>query len=570
MSGICIDKIPHSCGTRDGLQVFADPDTGKVDGFCFSCSTYIGHPYGKPVTADDIDLPEPKTPEQIALEIAEVDGFQTVDIRERKLRAKYLERFGVKVAMSEEDGRTPSATYFPIYKQGRKSGYYIRSLGEDKYQWSIGDVKGGEPFGWQEAKRSGAHTLIIFEGKEDAVAGEAVFDRHGKEEFKPACISLPNGTNSVESSLSQIQQEASRAFRKIIICFDDDKAGHRAEEKAMQIFPKAHVVRLPEKDMNDCLIKGCANAAFKALAFNSAPPKNSRLILADKELHLSARNPTPWGELTWPWPTMNDLTRNIRYGETIYLGAGVKMSKSEIVNTLGAHFMKAHQVKVFMAKPEEELKKTYKMVCGKMVGQVFHDPKIEFDYGKYDEAGRMIGDNLILLDLYQHIGWETLKMDIVSAAAMGCKVIFIDPITNLTNGMNAADANTHLQQVAQDLSAMAMDLDIVIFIFCHLKAHDGNISPDKRKAAYDKGQYVRLGNCQHERGGDVLSSQFAGSRSMMRSCNLMLGIEGNKDNDLPEHIRNMRYLSFLEDREFGNTAMVPLSWDKNTQLFKEA
>ncbi len=30
------------------------------------------------------------------------------------------------------------------------------------------------------------------------------------------------------------------------------------------------------------------------------------------------------------------------------------MGKSELLNALGAHFIKAHSVKVFMAKPEEE------------------------------------------------------------------------------------------------------------------------------------------------------------------------------------------------------------------------
>ena len=41
----------------------------------------------------------------------------------------------------------------------------------------------------------------------------------------------------------------------------------------------------------------------------------------------------------------------------------------------------------------------------------------------------------------------------------------IDPITNLTNGMDSGDANVKLQEIAQDLSAMAKDLNIAIFIF---------------------------------------------------------------------------------------------------------
>ncbi len=121
------------------------------------------------------------------------------------------------------------------------------------------------------------------------------------------------------------------------------------------------------------------------------------------------------------------------------------------------------------AKPEEANAKTYKLVAGKMVGKVFHDPKVEFDNEAFDRAGDMLKEKLCMVNLYQHLGWETLQTDIREAAASGCKAIFIDPITNLTNGMNAADANTKLQEIAQELSAMALDLNVVIFIFCHLR-----------------------------------------------------------------------------------------------------
>jgi twinkle protein len=225
------------------------------------------------------------------------------------------------------------------------------------------------------------------------------------------------------------------------------------------------------------------------------------------------------------------------------------MGKSEIVNTLAAHFIKVHGWKVLLAKPEESNKKTYKLVAGKIAGKIFHDPNIPFDEDAYERAGEVISDKLYLLNLYQHVGWETLKTDIRAAAMEGCKAIFIDPITNLTNGMEAALANTKLQEIAQELSAMALDLNIVIFIFCHLR------NPDSGPP--------------HERGGEVLSSQFAGSRAMARSCNLMLGLEGNRDPNLSREERNMRTLVLLEDREFGETGRFKLYWDQATSLFNE-
>ncbi len=567
--GIPIDKLPHSCGTRRGLQVFANEDTGKVDGWCFSCGTYVANPYGEEKTIDEVNMPQPKTQAEIDAEIAEVSSLPTVDVPSRKLRAEYLLRFGIRVGLSEEDGKTPAKMFFPQVVDGELSGFYVKTLTDPKHTWSIGEVKGAEPFGWQRAKRSGAYRLIITEGMEDAVAVESIMDRHGDEEYMPAVISLTNGVGSVDRNLSLVAKEARNLFKEIILCFDDDKPGQEAVGKAMQYFPHAKTVTLPEKDANDCILKGCQKAAYKALAFKASTPKNSRLVVADDDLHVSAREPTPYGQLTWPYERMNAMLRGIRYGETIYIGAGVKMGKSELLNDIAAHFVKEHGVKVFMAKPEEANKKTYKLMCNKVVGSVFHDPDVEFDYGLYDKAGEILKGNLVMVDLYQEMSWEALKLDIVSAAAMGCKAVFIDPITNLTNGMNSADANTKLQEIAQGLSSLAHDLQIVIFIFCHLKAPDGNISKDQRDKKYSKGEHTRLGNCPHEFGGTVQSAQFAGSRAMMRSCNLMIGLEGNKDPELPEELRNIRQLTILEDREFGNADSVSLYWNRNTTLFRE-
>lgn len=240
-----------------------------------------------------------------------------------------------------------------------------------------------------------------------------------------------------------------------------------------------------------------------------------------------------------------------------------------MLNDIAAHFIKEHGVPVFVAKPEEENKKTYKLMCNKMVGKVFHDPSVAFNYEEYDRAGEMLDGKLFMVDLYQEMHWDTLRSDIVEAAGLGAKAVFIDPITNLTNGMNAADANTKLQSIAQGLATLALDLNIVVFIFCHLKAPEGNISKEQRQKKYNVGEYYRLGNCPHEFGGTVQSAQFSGSRAMMRSCNLMVGLEGNKDPELPEEVRNMRYLTILEDREFGNAESVPLFWNRNTTWFKQ-
>ena len=547
--GKCVEKLPHSCGSRRGLQVFQKED-GSYDGFCFSCGTAVTDPYK--------DKPEgykpaynPKTDEEIQEEIDEVKEFQTVALKDRGLSKESLEHFGIKIGLSEVDGVTPTSHFYPYYKGDELKGFKCRVI-EGKKFFSIGSVKDVDLFGWHQAVLSGGKKLFVTEGEMDAVALYQIFRAVNKgtkyESNIPAIVSLAHGSGSAVKELLKHREMIFMHFKEIVLVFDQDKPGEEAVEAVLKVFPEGvSVAHLPRKDANQCLLEGVSKAAYNAVAFNSVKPKNTRLVLADS-LFEEAKAAPAIG-YPWPWESVTKKTRGIRLGETIYIGAGQKQGKSEIVNTLAAHFIKELGWPVLLAKPEESNKKSVKLVAGKLVGKIFHDPNVPFDEEAYDEACDLMRNKLFLINLYQHLGWETLKADIRAAAMEGCKAVFIDPITNLTNGINAADANTKLQEIAQELSAMALDLNIVIFIFCHLR--NPNVGTP------------------HERGGEVLSSQFAGSRAMARSCNLMFGLEGNRDPNLSQEERNIRTLVLLEDREFGEVGRFKLYWDKTTSLFNE-
>ena len=570
--GTRVESLPHSCGSSDALQVFVHEDD-RVDGYCFSCDTFVENPYGKKVDGKSLPKRKEKTKEEVQEQLEEISGYRTVSLPTRKLGERHLSYFGIKVALSEEDGSTPTARYYPYTNKGVITGYKVKLVAK-KIMWSVGSISNGDLFGWEQAIKSGSKTLVITEGEDDAVAVRYVLDKFTKDEYRdfmPTVVSLISGTSSAKRDIGRLYQKIVSNFENIILCFDMDEQGDKAATEVLKLFTNAKTVKMPCNDANECIMEGYERKLFNAIRWDASKKKNSRLVFAS-DLHEAAREQAKMGQLAWPWAHINDVTRGIRYGETIYIGAGVKMGKSEILNALAAYFINQYQVKVFMAKPEEGNKKTYKLMAGKVVGKVFHDPNVEMDYDAYDEAGKILDDKLCMINLYQHIGWESLKQDIIAATQWGAKVVFIDPITNLTNGINAGEANEKLQEIAQDLAALAKDLDIVVFIFCHLKAHDSNISKEVRLKKYKEGIYTEIGNCPHEYGGDIYSSQFAGSRAMMRSCNYMIGLEGNKDPDLDEYsdtIRNTRVLKLLEDREFGESGRFSLYWNKNTTLFGE-
>lgn len=568
--GQCLIKMAHSCGTRQGLQCY-EQDDGKITGYCFSCNTYVAAPLGDKRVAD---IPKAerlsKSREEVEAELAEIGECGVADLPDRRLRAAALDHYGIKLGYDQANGKDLKFIYFPYHNEDKLQSYKVKLI-EGKKFWSVGDQSKVDLFGWKQAKESGARRLIITEGEFDAVALKVIFDTYEKEAYKdtiPAVCSLPHGAASAHKDILRLAPKIKKFFKEVSFCFDDDEPGHKATEECCKIFPGATVINLPCKDANECILAGKGKAAYQSAKWKNEVKKNTALVFGE-ELHEAAREVAQYGELTWPWEHLNKKTRGIRLGETIYVGAGVKMGKSELLNEIGAHFVKNHGIKVFMAKPEEANKKTYKLMAGKIEGKVFHDPDREFDFDAYDRAGEVLKGKLAMVNLYQHLGWESLKEDIYAAAGWGAKAVFIDPITNLTNGMDAALANIKLQEIAQELAAMALDLNIVVFIFVHLKAPEGNISKDARLKMYENGRYIGLGNCPHELGGDVSSNQFAGSRAMMRSCNYMLALKGNKDALLQDGVRNMRELELLEDREFGEVGNFPLYWNRNSTHFEE-
>lgn len=564
--GTQIDKIRHGCGDKQALAVFAHED-GTIDGYCFACGTAVKDPMGEGKQASDFPVPAKKTPEEIEAELAEISTYPTVDLPYRRLRKETLQKFGVKVALSESDGKTPVASYWPVTIDRKFTGYHVKTANGRPF--NVGITKGADLLNWDNAISSGAHTLIITEGPEDMAAVDKIYELHHSDpDYFPAIVSLPHGAGSARAALTKHAADIRRVFRRVLLSFDDDDVGREAVNKAMLILPDALSVTLPCKDANECIMKGRAKAAYKAFAFQATAPKNTNLIRAST-LHEAARVPPTYGEWSWPWPKMNKALRGMRHGETIYVGAGQKMGKGEFRNSVIAHLMKEHDAKIMLASFEEPPTKSYKLINGKLAGKIFHDPEKEFDYEAFDEFADLMSSNLLLIDRYQRAKWNQVKEDVITAHEWGARGFFIDPITNFTNGIDPAEANTFLQGMAQEASELAADLDSVFFFFCHLKANDSTISAETRKRKYDERKYWKLGNCSHQRGGDIYSDQFTGSRAMARSCNLMIGIEGNKDPELPLEIRNTRNVTILEEREFGTVGDFPLYWNENTGQFTE-
>jgi twinkle protein len=518
----------------------------------------------------------------------DVQKYPVLAIPERDISQKTAEHFGIRTALSEKDGKTPIAHYFPYYLNGELVGFKKRDLTKPKYEkfhFTTVGFQGAkcDLFGMHVSNKTGGKKVFITEGEYDAaVTWQTMKDRYPSA--NPSVLSISSGTSNAVQNIGQKQNQSYISkFEDCVLVFDADKATQqeREKEKIMKgkdavaavygLMPNIKVADLPD-DYDPCqMVK---DGMGEQLYWACMKPKNyvpDGFVKYDT-FKDKARELPKLGK-PWPWPSMTKLSLGRREGEGHYFGAGVKIGKSELVNQLTQHVVEVEGGRMGLFKFEEEPEITCKKVAGKMFHKDFTNPeKVVF----YDDTGKMfdiygkeifnsngyfdqetlekavdaVGDKIIYYNNYGACSWDVVKGAIRHAVLVeGVTDIVLDPISRMVQGMSASDANTALEKFADELSKMAKDLGFIYYCFCHLKAPESGPP--------------------HERGGKVMSYQFTGSRAMMRSTYYMWGIERNKDPDLSEKERNTSKIVLLEDRKYGRSGYFSVYYNPVTGDYLE-
>lgn len=478
--------------------------------------------------------------------LEDVNQYPYRAIPERGIDLKTAEHFGIRTKISGKDGLTAEAHYFPYYLDGKLVGYKKRDLTIPKQQSGHFSVIGFqsvacELFGYHAANKSSKQKIFITEGEYDA----AVLWQCLRENYKAndgtsrkpnfTVVSISNGTaNAVQNLAQKANYKVINKFEEVVVAFDADKAteaekakgimkGKDATAAVYSVIPQMKVVDIPE-DLDPCDMynKGLATqlywAAMKPKDY--VPEGFSTYAQFRDKAH---QVPTLGRE--WPWESMTKKTLGRREGEGVFVGAGVKMGKSEFLNQCVEFDIQpdefGNRQKAAVFKFEEENDITCKKVAGKIYhkdfvnaekvmilqedgsykdiwgNEVFEGQRGYFKQEELIAATDDVGDNLIYFNNYGRAVWDEVKGAIRHAVLVeGCKSVYIDPITRLVQGMSASEANTELERFSDELSKLAKDLGFWYCCFCHLNA------PQNGKP--------------HEFGGQVQSAQFAGSRAMMR------------------------------------------------------
>lgn len=509
-------------------------------------------------------------------------------IPERGINKKTAEHFEIRTRYDEVTGQ-PIAHYFPYTFNGEIVGFKKRDLSVPKIHKAHFTTVGTQGakcdlFGSHVGNKTGGKKIWITEGEYDcAILWQVLKDKHSQG--NPTVLSISSGTSNAVLNIGQKQNRNYLSkFSEIILAFDADKATTEEREKdkivkgqdavaaVYGLIPEILVADFPQDyDPCDMVKEGMQEQLYWACM---KPKSFTPDGFVKYEMFETKAKELPKLGKPWPWPTMTKLSLGRRLGEGHYIGAGVKIGKSELCNKLTEHVIQNEGKKIAIFKFEEEPEVTCKKVAGKMYKKDFTNPeKIIFineegmeidvygkeilnkDYGYYTheeliKAVDSVGDKIVYYNNYGACGWNAVKGAIRHAVLVeGVEDVVLDPISRMVQGMTAAEANTELEKFADEISKMSKDLGFTYYCFCHLKAPEYG--------------------APHERGGKVLSHQFTGSRAMMRSCYYMWGIERNKDPELPLKERNTSRIVLLEDRKYGRSGFFDVYYDIDTGDFIE-
>lgn len=502
--------------------------------------------------------------------IKDIEKYPFVANKERNLRKETLERFGVRAGVSETDGKTVEAWYYPSYNQkGKIVGYSKQDITKTKdepYYWStIGSVSiGNKLFGQEtmEGVKRKRVNLVVTEGQLDCISVfQALVDSVAGTKYEgiePLVVSIPMGTsNAVEAILHN--ETYVKSHESLTMFFDDDCCtpaetkkgivkGHEAREavagalvgNGLSLF--TITAENGNKDASDYLQKGQDVELAKLVQWNK------RAFSAQKIVHVSDISfedlieKREEGLYVDCFPGLMEKIHGFRTSELVLLTSPSGVGKSTVTSIFASAFLEAGE-KVGMIYLEEQNKETLqRMVAAKL--------KVNYNKFKNDplgcasreailEAYNSLKDNdqLIMLGHFGSLPITELMSKVKHMHLVeGCRYILLDHISVVISGSDIANERKELDMIMTELAAFCAANDVCIIAVSHINRGDGTMfKPPKGKE--DQAFWVR-----------VTKEMMRGSAALEQLSFIIIGLEPEI---LPSRSRGRVRLTVLKNRPWS-------------------
>lgn len=502
--------------------------------------------------------------------LTDVAKLPIKEIADRGIRKETCERFGVRCAVSTQDGTTPVAYYFPSYNQkGKVVGYMKQDITKDKSEtghWTaIGSVSiNNKLFGQDvaESVKRKRKNLIATEGQIDTMSAyQAATDKVKGGQYdgmEPFIVSIPLGTaNAVEAMLHN--QEFVKSFESLSTFFDNDEStpaetkkgimkGREATEAVMAAFVGSGInlftIEADDgfKDASDYLQADKSDELANLVSFGK------KIYTPEKIIHVSdisveqVMAPAPEGVMVNQFPKLMDKTYGFHKRAltlvTAPSGAGKTTAVSIVSNAIiecgmkpGLIYLEETAVETVQRMVSEELKVNFLKFKRKPLA-VASEQAIRDAYNKVNAK------NPALLDHFGSIKIDSLMGKIKYMHEIEkCDFIILDHISMTISGLEVTDERKELDVAMTEIAAYCASHDVGIIVVCHLNRGGTADQFKVKKGDEDKPYWVR-----------VTKESLRGSASLEQLSMVILALEPEI---LPSRERGRVRWVVLKNRPLG-------------------
>jgi archaellum biogenesis ATPase FlaH len=502
--------------------------------------------------------------------VADVQKFPFKAFPERGISKETCERFGVRAGLSEKDGKTVEAFYFPSFNQkGKIVGYKKQDITVDKshdYHWTtVGSVSiGNKLFGQntvEEMNRKRAN-LILTEGEWDSLSvyQSCVDSVKGTkyEGIEPTVVSIPMGTkNAVEAILHN--EQFVKSYDAATLFFDDDHCtpaelkkgimkGHEAREAVASALVGSGLALMtitPSegfKDASDYLQANKSQELSKLVQFGKRVFSAEKIVKASDISFEDLIAKRPEGLYVKSFPKLMDKLHGFRTRELVLLTAPSGVGKSTVSSIIANAFIDYGE-RVGQIYLEETNKETLqRAVASKLKVNYLkfkNDPtsvaNIDAIRVAYDEICK--DDKVIMLGHFGSLPITELMAKIKHMHLIeGCKYIIVDHLSLAISGSEVENERKELDMIMTELAAFCAANEVCIVAISHINrtAADQFKAP---KGKEDEPFWVK-----------VTKEMMRGSAALEQLSFVIIGLEPEI---LPDRSRGRVRLTVLKNRPWS-------------------
>lgn len=271
------------------------------------------------------------------------------------------------------------------------------------------------------------------------------------------------------------------AFKEIVYCGEQDKAGKKAAERMYKAFPdKFYYVPMTKwKDANEFLTKGDGNdLKWAALKPQRWTPEN--FFCSDDQVEKILREENPYEYVPTGHSGLDGVVRGLVKGGLTFLKAPPGSGKTELFRFLETGLLKNPDVKVGILHMEEVKSFTYRAMATYELGvnvrtkdDAVANGVSEEDVIKAAQAAAK-QDRTILFEMKAGDDpMNVLDYCNIAGRIYGADFIFIDHVQRLAYLGGVEGATNTLTKLGSNLAQLAKELNIGIIMISHVN-EDGH------------------------------------------------------------------------------------------------